>query len=322
MLDQNQNLKINQQIKNTFEKNFSTLSLASQEHYALRMYRIAGLEKYLPSIIKFFKKNLPVLVQDIQNFSDQNYQKKRGLKLLKDFKTGGKKRRRLQKAFYLKNPKTKFLINLILWLQKLKNFGLDHPCFSQVQNDLKEINHAKTFLSHQYFQIDPSEAINTIYFLKNLKIINLTPQIKPFVEQTLMSIKSPKPHQYEVFIYGLTHIIINESNFYQKFVSEEKCHWVLTLLENNLQQIIIRTNSDIVAEVGLCFKLARSPKKEVVKKTQEFIIKNFDEKIGFIPKNQQKKLENSEHSNILAIMLLTDFKKLYPGPELSKYFYE
>ena len=78
-----------------------------------------------------------------------------------------------------------------------------------------------------------------------------------------------------------------------------------------------------MAEVGLCFKLCQDEKNLAVEKAKEFVVSKFDKNRGFIPREENPDdLQKAEHRNAVSLLLLQDYEKLYPGPNLFEYLKE
>ena len=97
---------------------------------------------------------------------------------------------------------------------------------------------------------------------------------------------------------------------------KDEFSWILDYFRDNIDDIIETKNIDILAEVGLCFKLCKV-KDEILEKIKKVILDSFDVNLGYIPRKSGS-LEDSEHTNIIAYLFLHDFKKLYRGPDLSE----
>ncbi len=129
--------------------------------------------------------------------------------------------------------------------------------------------------------------------------------------------KNESFYKFQNKIYGLTHFIICDSHYYQKFASKRKNEWILKILEKEISKIL-KTNVDLIAEVGLCFKLCRKF-SSVIEIIEKYLVRSFNWKLKYYP-YAGKSLAKAEHRNVLAYMFLKEFKKLYPGPNLKKYF--
>ncbi len=78
--------------------------------------------------------------------------------------------------------------------------------------------------------------------------------------------KKLSPQQYGNKIYGMTHIIFGDSQYYQKQVNEADHQWIYDYFRDNIDTIILRSKEDVIAEVGITFLLAGLDNDPVVEK--------------------------------------------------------
>jgi len=187
---------------------------------------------------------------------------------------------------------------------------------------LKKIDFKKYFNDENLIKFYGTQLLNRAYELNKLGVLNIINEFLKKYKKIFMEVDDNELNDLEFKnkIYGLTHIVINESDYYQKWASKKKLKWVLDYFYENIDKIIKKTNSDIIAEVGLCFMLCRDKQNKILKKVKDYLVKEFDNNLGYIPRDNKKKLGISEHTNIIAYMVLGGFNKLYKGPNLSKYF--
>lgn len=304
-------LQIARQIIQTYNNNFSSLDLLHQSHFATRMWRISGQEKYIKPIKINFQKEKVIWSNHIKNLEKIGYPRKIGSQILGQ-RVFGNLRWRKKQLFYPKNPENLFYIELINYLFHLKSFG------GEVDTSyLRKLNLEKIFMSKNQILFDPSETANSISYLKFLKVADFENEFQAYFLNFWLSLKEDTRWLNFNKIYGLTHLIIADSWFYQKFVKLEKFKAVFDYFQDNLDQIIDGTNSDIIAEVGVCFRLAgESP--PALGKIKNYLISCYDKRLGYIPR-KGKGFQAAEHRNIAAVLVLADYDKLYSGPNLAKY---
>ncbi|MEF1227379.1 DUF3541 domain-containing protein, partial [Vibrio fortis] len=120
-------------------------------------------------------------------------------------------------------------------------------------------------------------------------------------------------------IYGMTHIIFGDSEYYQHQVSEKQHQWIYDYFRENIDTILLRAKEDVIAEVGLTFLLAGLEDDPVVEKTRLAIQASIDKQQGMIPSiTGDFDLEYGEHRNVLAIMLL-DWQQVNEAPTFKKH---
>ena len=112
------------------------------------------------------------------------------------------------------------------------------------------------------------------------------------------------------YIYALTHVVINASSFYQQYVNYNDCSWIFDSYRSNYIQILKKASPDIIAEVGLSYKLCRQTRRPEFSKLQKHLMKFYNSQLGMIPRKNTQSLNSIEHRNTLAIMALYKFNKL------------
>lgn len=163
----------------------------------------------------------------------------------------------------------------------------------------------------EVFTLIPVQSINIFYYMSSLKLTD--PNIVSQREiQFLESLRNEYEGKLEDdvmfnnYLYALTHIIIGESWFYEYKLPlyKEKYDWIIDFLKKNKERIF-EAVPDIVIEIGVVMLICNeiSEAKIYKKYTRNKIGKsNYIE-----PLDVTKGPEESEHTNILAIMLLKGF---------------
>jgi len=312
--------KITKNIKNIYEKNLFFLPLKTQFHFALRLYRITGNKKYILPILNYSKVILPQTILMIEKFSKRTFLKMLSERLffsLPSFRKIFKER----KKFFKKRKELLYYFRLIENLYLLKNFGFfETPYksfFEKGLNSLSKIKFDEILFEKKLFSIFSTQIINYVYYLNDLKIADFQKKLLENFHSFFLKEKNETFHKFQNKIYGLTHFIICDSHYYQKFASKRKNEWILKIFEKEISKIL-KTNVDLVAEVGLCFKLCRKSSFGI-EMIEKYLIREFSWKLKYYPYGG-KNLARAEHRNILTYMFLRGFKKLYPGPNLRKYF--
>ncbi len=125
--------------------------------------------------------------------------------------------------------------------------------------------------------------------------------------------------QYENKIYGLTHMILASSQYYQHHINRDDFAGIFEYFDNNIDTIISRAKADVVAEVGIAYLLAGEHDNPALEKTKQNIAQQYDETYHMIPSvDGTFDILAGAHRNILAIMLLSSPQQFYPGPWLEK----
>lgn len=312
--------KTAENIQKTYEENLFSFDLNHQYLFALRRWRISGQEKYLPPIFYDFQMQSLRKFKWMKNLKDKSYRQERIKKLIEEFKPKNIREERKKEA-YKNKPEFIFFPRLLRYLFLLKTYRLE-PLFasefSKAIGYLKKFDFNSLLSSLELWRDLPSLVINSLYYLKYLRIMDLEVKLKPAIWRFWQKEKITKEYLYTNKIYALTHLVISASFFYQRFLPSGDYQEILKFFENNLEKIINRTNPDIVGEVGLCFRLTKTQGK-VIEKIKEYIVARYDPKLGYIPREEENSLERAGHRNIIAILLLSDYSKLFPGPNLLRF---
>jgi hypothetical protein len=250
-----------------------------------------------------------------------------GKDMLENYRISSEKRRK--KIYIYKNkPELFFNILLIRYLFLAKTYKLDslEVFTNYYQKAIKYINSVGMFnflIADEMVENNPSAIANNVYYLDYLGIKLNKNQITRKIKDYWLSKKPKDVLEWRNKIYGLTHLIIAATYFYQRFVSKDQFIWILDLFNNEIEEIISNTNVDVVAEVGLCFKLCKEKKSRALDKAREYVLSKYDPRCGYIVKEESEgSLEKAEHRNIIAVLLLSDFSRFNLGPDMLSYLKE
>lgn len=323
MNDMDKNTVANQ-IKATFESNMLSLPSKTRYHWASRLWRITGDKFYILANFEYFQE-LTIKYMPIVDILDNEEEVKRTAdEVLQKYNSNSEKKQNRFEV-YKKNPRLLFEINLIRYLFLIKMLGFTaYPEFESYikkgNQYLSESDPASLFLSNENLANNPSAAANSIYYLQYLGVGDFEQELFSKFKSFWMNRATSGELEFKNKIYGLTHIIIAASYFYQRFLPAERFDWITGFFEENLDEILARTNADIIAEVGIGFWLTGQTERQAFSKIQDFIAKRFDPKLGSVGREDGKNsLEKLEHRNVLAYMLLTAPKNLYEGPNMPGY---
>ncbi|MGB9911557.1 MAG: DUF3541 domain-containing protein [Microgenomates group bacterium] len=314
--------KISEQVIKKYNQNAPKLSLDTYSHFCLRMWRLKGEEKYIFPVFLSFQKRIFMLTKYFWEMEKGTPLLELSWRFKKDFyllnRVGKKKI-----EFYISAPHLLFLNVITHFLFNLKSFNLEGELKDYYQigkNFLLSLNLEKILFDSNWIKKDPSELINTVFYLKFIGVIDLTDQLKEKIFNYWLKGKGNK--NFKRKIYALTHLIIADSNYYQNFVSFSKVKEILNFFRKNIDEILIKTNPDVAGEVGLCFRLTQKEDLIIFRKIEDFIFSFYNNKEGYIPYRSELKtddLEKAEHRNIIAILFLNLRNKLYKGPDLRNF---
>jgi hypothetical protein len=310
------------QIKTTFESQLSNLRPETQYHYALRMYRITGDSSYIVYIAPAVLTQRSQLLADLEGLKDSSYLDSRREVLFEELGEGNRKSRVRRDLFKSRG-------NLILDLAILSNCYklFDHAGEAADSDSL--ISRAVAYLRTVDFGLlahdsrvmadYSAQAANAVYYLYFLDIVDLRREFEKSLRGEFPDVADKRLSDLEFSdkVYGLTHIMIAGSGYYQQPVDPTEFEWILKYFESRKKRIFEETKPDVVAEVGLCYLLAGKRSDPMVRACRDQIVRYYDPVAGMVPSpSGSVDLETGEHRNILAIMLLAWPERLHPGPIL------
>ena len=320
------NIDVADCIEKKFNSNMYKMKPINQSHYAVRLYRITGNKDYLQPIIDFqFIESIQLgnLIKQIK--SNPLYFNAKTIVWPSNFSDLPKEKRR---QFLLEqSPGIENYLKVLQILDHAHQLNLlNSELYPDSAEAIKLITEALPAL--RSFLLNPegirtasAQFVNYIYLLKRLGLLDIeTEYMETF--QSVFNDIGDETDSNEPFIdkiYGMTHIILSESAYYQHQVSYEKMKWVYSYFDAHINDLLARTKTDVIAEVGICYFLTDKPADEsIINKIKQYLIKEFDPVSQQMPSYEGKNdIDRSEHRNVLSLMFLKWPKKLYPGPDLS-----
>lgn len=307
-------------IQELYERRSGELKPQIRAHFKLRLYRSSGDSRYREDARGYAQSLRSYLEVHQSKLAQSGYIEATALRFLS--KEGQSPKHQMRRRALEKHPLYPFYHRLVYLLYQSQSLGLDAqaPEFQPAMQALRAYNFRGVLMDEAIITYHAAEAANTVYYLKSLKILDMEQEFSARFRQVFMNGPDERLGrvEYENKLYGLTHIVIAASDYYQHVVPVEKFSWVLDYFSENIDMILIRAKWDVIAEVGLCFRLAGIKDHPVLTKTREAILRAFDPKQGMIPgKKNPPDLNRLEHRNILSYLLLKDWEKLYPGPDVA-----
>ncbi|WP_290537009.1 DUF3541 domain-containing protein [Alcanivorax sp.] len=229
-----------------------------------------------------------------------------------------------RKQLLLAYDEIPFAKNLLYYLNKVDQFGLaGKPPFTRTEQGLdylRQVDFARFILDPDVIAAYSPQLANMVYYLHDLGIRDLR---EPF-QQAFRQVFPDQPPQpgpaLDAQVYGMTHVIIAASGYYQKPIRREDFAWIFDYLERHHRDLIAYTKPDIYTEMALCFLLAGEGDSPVIGAVSEALEKRYDPQAEMIPSpHWGTDLNKGEHRNVLAIMLYHWPSRLHPGPDLSHY---
>lgn len=308
-------------IRHTYETQLFTLPGFKEGHYALRMYRQTLDDKYAAAIgsdlarvasrLNYFAEEVhsPEQIQRYAQKRINSYQKSQDERTLRRFSAT----QTMPEYLYLG-------IDLLGSMARANEYGLKHKDDDKLRQVLRRYDFTPYATNTGMIEAWAAQLANQVYWLRQLGEQDV---VDPFIQAFRNTYPDQRDstlddQQYGNKLYGMTHIIFADSEYYQHRVSEQQHQWIYDYLRANLDTILQRAKPDIVAEVGISFLLAGLENDPVVLKTRQFIQAQVDTQKGMIPSTAGDfDLSLGEHRNVLAIMLL-DWRSVNPAPMINQ----
>lgn len=301
-------------ILETLDRRFSEMTVETQGHLAIRLWRTGGDARRLDAVRRYAEA-LEAKLRDHAARPPSEGHARAGAPL--------SKKHRLRAAALDRHAALVGERRLLFLLYQAKSLGLDRgPARADYEAALRRLEK----VPFQDFYLDPEvlryNASRTVAAVRYLEFLGLEARREEFenlFRRVFMDTPDEKLGSVEYLnkIYGLTHLVIADSDFYQRPASSEKYRWVLDYFRRNLDAVLARTNPDAVAEVGLCFRLAGLEEDPAVGRARAYVLARFEEKQGAVLNGGAFDSERDEHRNAVAYLLFSDWEGLRPGPDLS-----
>ncbi len=317
------NAAIASSIQRKFDAALSSMTPQTQEHYAVRMYRVTGDDRYLYPIMLNLRIAVRNLTTDYDSLECVQYRKRRTQELMAQYE-GDDRKSRMRRDLLAKRGDMSFYLNLLYVCNKISDYKIADPELSAKKralvDSLQNIDFASFLLDTATIRIFAAQAVNYVYYLRDLGIADVTQEYMAAFRRVFPDDDEGDltPLEFRDKIYGLTHIVLAASRYYQRPVARNEFLWIFAYFENNISDIITETKPDIIAEVGLCFLLAGELRNPLVERCRDAVREAFDRKKGIILSPSGKdNLEAGEHRNVLAYMIFAWPEMLHPGPDLG-----
>lgn len=304
-------------IKHTYESQLYTLSAFKEGHYGLRMYRQTLDSKYSAAIWA----DMARVASRLNRFAAEIHTPEQ-IFLYSEKRIAGYKddtdERSIRRYTVTKHmPEYLYLgVGLIGSMARANEYGLKHLEDEKLRRIIRRYDFKKYATDPEMIKAWAAQLANQVFWLRQLGEQDV---VEPFIHAFRAAYpdsedKTLSKQQYGNKIYGLTHIIFADSQYYQRQIDEKQHQWIFDYFRDNIDTILLRAKEDIIAEVGLSFLLAGLENDPVVEKTRAAIQKSIDKEKGMIPSvSGDYDLAYGEHRNVLAIMLL-DWQSVNMAP--------
>lgn len=304
-------------IRTTYESQLYTLPAFKEGHYGLRMYRQTLDDKYSAAVWSDMARvasKLSTLSNDVHTMEQiVLYSEKRVASYVGDNDERSVRRYNITKHM----PEYLYLgVDLLGSMARANEYGLEHQNDTKLREIIRRYDFSRYVTNEDMVKAWAAQLANQVYWLRQLGEQDVVDEFVDTFKKAYPDDEDKKlsSQQFGNKLYGMTHVIFGDSEYYQHQVSEQDHQWIYDYFRENIDTILLRAKEDVIAEVGLTFLLAGLEDDPVVEKTRLAIQASIDEKQGMIPSiTGDFDLEYGEHRNVLAIMLL-DWQQVNEAP--------
>ncbi|MEZ8189425.1 DUF3541 domain-containing protein [Vibrio sp. 1F279] len=304
-------------IRTTYESQLYTLPAFKEGHYGLRMYRQTLDDKYSAAVWSDMARvasKLSRLSNDVHTMEQiVLYSEKRVASYVGDSDERSVRRYNITKHM----PEYLYLgVDLLGSMARANEYGLEHKNDAKLREIIRRYDFSRYVTNEDMVKAWAAQLANQVYWLRQLGEQDVVDEFVDTFKKAYPDDKDKKlsSQQYGNKIYGMTHVIFGDSEYYQHQVSEQEHQWIYDYFRENIDTILLRAKEDVIAEVGLTFLLAGLESDSVVEKTRLAIQASIDKTKGMIPSvTGDFDLKYGEHRNVLAIMLL-DWQQVNEAP--------
>lgn len=315
-------------IQARYEQALPDLPSSQQRHYAQRLYRLTGDDRYLPLNRAYGRRLVSALREEIDGLADPGHAARRAREAVAAYPVASEKQRRRQRML-AEWGEIAYAKGLAFKLTQAKYHGLlnevDLPGHRRALDYLASVDFRAFLLDPEVMAVYAAQVANLVYYLEDLGVIDLREEVTTAFRREYPPARDTRlsTAEYRNKIYGMTHFVIAASDYYQQPVDAEEFGWVLDEFAAGLDRILRDTKEDIYTEVGVSFLLAGQEDHPAVRRLRNALLDAYDPVARMVPSEQGgTDLARGEHRNVLAIMLLDWPDRLYPGPTLAVHRYQ
>ena len=305
-------------IKAKYDQNLDSLNNYKASHYATRIYRISGDTTYLSynlQDLQRMRENVEKLLSVANDNNEIAFSKIR----TEGWSSG--ERVNLRRATLTTAPAFPYYLSSLNILRRAQEYRMCSTQFERLKEHVLAHDYTHELSDPIMIKAWAPQLANVVAWVKQLggkdysdAFIKAMQQVYPDSQDHLLSTQ-----QYENKLYGLTHIILAGSQYYQYAVNRGDFAWIYDYFDNHIDFIISRAKTDVIVEIGIAYLLAGEYNNPALEKTRQNIVLRYDEFQQMIPSLKGSfDIANGAHRNILAIMLLSSPKRFYQGPQLDQ----
>jgi hypothetical protein len=309
-------------IRQTYDSRFSELEERYQSHYVVRIFRATGDTTNLDVVARDIGRRLEGFLASIDSVSSVAHVEHAGRKEVSNMPRLTETQRSRRELF---SENLEFLLHrrILFTAYKINDYGLHEGIlrepYERACEHLAAVDWASFLLDPEVIRPYAAQTSNMVFWLKQIGVVDLEEPYTRVFKEYFMGGKDEEfsAADYQNKLYGLTHFIIGDSEYYQRLASPEKFAWILDYFDEHMLEILTWSKPDIIAEIALCFRLCGLDDHRAVGHAKQFLINAFDPELGFIPSGGTTvDFNSSEHRNAVAYLVLSDWKDLHRGPHL------
>ncbi len=270
-------------IRTTYESQLFTLPAFKEGHYGLRMYRQTLDDKYSAAVwsdMARVSSKLSRLSNDVHTMEQiVLYSEKRVASYVGDDDERSVRRYNITKHM----PEYLYLgVDLLGSMARANEYGLEHKNDAKLREIIRRYDFSRYVTNEDMVKAWAAQLANQVYWLRQLGEQDVVDEFVDTFKKAYPDDKDKKlsSQQYGNKIYGMTHVIFGDSEYYQHQVSEQEHQWIYDYFRENIDTILLRAKEDVIAEVGLTFLLAGLEDDPVVEKTRLAIQASIDKNTG------------------------------------------
>ncbi len=317
---------VSEQIRENLNNLSYRFSFRKDGEYAVKMYRTTGDKSYLNAILHELYISADRLSELSRGVYCATYRTQRIKREIDDgscFLGVNKVCRALRSETARWFNDHIFYANLLLpELHRVSEFGM------QLKNDNEKIiqkisafDFEPGFTNPDMIRAWASRQAYQVYWLKDIDLgdyreifTNSFKKVFPDNKDVLLS-----DQQYMTKITSMAHLVIAASGNFQEPVSDQSLEWITDYFEKNIDEIITRVESVIIAEVGISFLLMGKQSVPAVEKTKKAILSAYSPSQKMVQAlDGNIDFDMAQIRNTLSIILLGWNNIYHSGPYFNK----
>lgn len=309
-------------IRATFDRSLDSLRSETQLHYLIRIWRGTGDSAVLPLLRPLVRDFMMQVRTDVDSQASLTYRLLRDSVLAEPFRGTGRKAR-ARSSLLANRHEDIYMLNLLAAYNRMQDFGLDSTACPLISRQIERLVSAWDFravvLDSSLVAVYGAQIANYVHYLHRLGMADLRDSLRQVISRVFPDSTDHRltRAQFGDKMYTLTHLILAASRYYQRPVPPEEYHWVIDYFLARKKRLLRELTTDMIAEVGLCFLLTGRSADPMLQDCRRHIMKKFDPEAGLIPSERgTTALQQAEHRNVLAILLLDWPEKLSSGPDV------